>query len=193
VLTTFLGFAPEALTLANLDATFVALLARVANFTTLLGQQSVSPKKLPDWLAVWDPLKTKAVRSEQLAHLLRIGTTDLEHLADIAGIDPLADDVASDAPSVLAFVDAWKALKAAKLKAVDLDYLLRNRDDAGALTPTPEALLRDLKALRDGLTAVAADVGAPRPTPTWPTPVRSCRSSTTARWSIGSSASSPAA
>src|SRR5439155_27060603 len=66
-----------------------------------------------------------------------------------------------DSPSMLAFVEAWRTLQAARLKVVDLDYLLRHRDDGGALTPTDASLFRDLKTLRDSIVAVAVDVGAP--------------------------------
>jgi hypothetical protein len=163
VVITFLGRTPESLTDANFDGTWTGLLARIANFTTVRERRSVPAKKIDDWLAIWDLTQTTDLRRERLAHLLRIGATDLAHFAEIAGIDPLADDMASDAPSLLRFMDGWDQLKAAKLKVVDLDYLLRHRDDAGTLTPTGPALLRDLKALRDGLTAVQVELGAPTP------------------------------
>jgi len=52
------------------------------------------------------------------------------------GIDPLADDMAADSPSILRFLDEWKALKGTGLKMIDVDYLLRNRDDGGLIAPT---------------------------------------------------------
>jgi hypothetical protein len=161
VVITFLGVAPQALTDGNLDATLTALVARIANFVSLQRRQSIPGKKLGDWLAVWDKTTAQDIRRDTLAHLLRIGTTDLANFSEITGIDPLADDMASDAPSLLRFLDAWHALKTARLKVVDLDYLLRHRDGDGALTPTVAALLRDLKALRDGLTAIDVDLGTP--------------------------------
>src|SRR5262249_59605952 len=51
----FLGLDPDAVTLGNLDATSTSLLARLANFRTLLERQSVTPQRVPDWLAAWDP------------------------------------------------------------------------------------------------------------------------------------------
>jgi hypothetical protein len=161
VITTFLGMAPETLNDGNLDAAFTALLARIANFLTLAKRQSLSAKKLADWLPIFDASLTSAIRQETLAHLLRIGTTDLVHLAEITGIDPLADDMASDSPSLLRFLDAWTALKAARLKVVDLDYLLRHLDNSGTVTPDQSSLQRDLKALRDGIVGVAVSLGAP--------------------------------
>ena len=161
VMTTLLGMAPDALTDGNLDAAFVALVARIGNVLRLARRQALSPAKLADWLPIWDTAQPVDVRRETLAHLLRLGRTDLGHLIELTGIDPLADDLASDAPSLFGLLDAWAAIKAARLKVVDLDYLLRHRDDGGALAPTEPALRKDLKALRDGVTAVAIELGAP--------------------------------
>ncbi|HEX4423596.1 MAG TPA: neuraminidase-like domain-containing protein, partial [Kofleriaceae bacterium] len=161
IVTTFLGIAPAALTDANLDATFTRLVARLAAFQTVIRRQAVPADRIADWLAVWDATQPIAVRRELLAHLVRIGTTDLDHLIELAGIDPLADDLDADAPSILGLLDAWAALEPTGLKVVDVDYLLRSRDDAGAIAPTQDALYRDLAALRDGLTAIEVDLAAP--------------------------------
>src|SRR6185503_13489067 len=69
VVTSFLGIAPEALTSGNLDATFTALVARLANFVMLLRRLKISSKRIGDWLPVWDSGQTQAVRQETLAHL----------------------------------------------------------------------------------------------------------------------------
>ncbi|MDQ1833709.1 neuraminidase-like domain-containing protein [Massilia scottii] len=161
VLGALLGMAPDALTPANLDAAFGALLARIANFLTIAKRQNLSVAKQADWLPLFDTSLSVAGRQEGLARLLRIGITDLQHFAEITGIDPLADDMATDAPSLLRFLDAWKLLKGARLKVVDLEYLLRHVDDSGALTPAQAALERDLKALRDSISSVATHLGAP--------------------------------
>jgi hypothetical protein len=161
VVIALLGIAPEALTIANVDATFSALLTRLANLLVLQRRQSITRAQIPDWLAIWDTGQTVAVRQEQLARLLRIATTDLVHFSELTGIDPLAADMADDTPSLLRFLDAWAALATTRLKVVDLDYLLRHRDSSGALTPSEDSLRRDLKALRDGLTAVDASLAAP--------------------------------
>ncbi|CUI02904.1 hypothetical protein BN2497_585 [Janthinobacterium sp. CG23_2] len=160
VLSALLGMAPDALTPANLDPAFGALLARIANFLTLAKRQNLSVAKQADWLPLFDASLGAAVRQEGLARLLRIGITDLQHFAEITGIDPLADDMGADAPSLLRFLDAWKLLKGARLKVVDLEYLLRHVDDSGALTPGQAALERDLKALRDSISVVATNLGA---------------------------------
>lgn len=158
VVTTFLPTPSQDLTAANIDVAFTGLLARIANFKRLLEALSVSSKKIDAWLAVWDTAAGLAVRQERLAGLLRIGITDMVDLAEISGIDPLAGDMESDAPSLLRFIERWQELKTAGLKVVDLSYLLRHHDAGGKLTPTETSLLRGLKALRDGLTAVEAEV-----------------------------------
>lgn len=159
VLTRFLGMPSSDLTANNLDDAFASLLARVGNFVRLTRRLSISEAQVPEWLAIWDLGQTLEARRETLAHLLRIGATDLAHFSQITGIDPLADDMATDAPSLHRFVDAWGALNATGLKVVDLDYVARHRDDAGTLVPTSAELLRGLKALRDVLTTVDVDLG----------------------------------
>ena len=157
---TFLDPAPAALTLAILDAAFIALLDRVGNFLRLAARLKLSRRKRAAWLGIWDPAADPALRSERLARLLRIGETDLESLIELSGIDPLADDMNADEPSMLRFVELYRRLKGLGLKVTDLDYLLRHQDADGDLTPGEEALLRDLKALRDALTAVDAQLAA---------------------------------
>jgi ABC toxin N-terminal region/Neuraminidase-like domain/Salmonella virulence plasmid 28.1kDa A protein len=157
-ITTFLGMPAATLSQANIDAAFESLLARLANFRRLLDGLSVAAQQIPDWLDLWDTTIDAAVRRERLARLLRAGTIDLADLAEITGHDPLADDMDADEPALLQLVAAWKAVKASPMKVSDLDYLLRHKDVTGKLTPTEEGLLRDLRTLRDGLTAVDADL-----------------------------------
>src|SRR5438876_1211353 len=57
---------------------------------------------------------------------------------------------------MLRFARAWREVKASPLKVTDLDYLLRHQDSTGKLEPSDDELLRGVKALRDGMTAVVA-------------------------------------
>ena len=107
------------------------------------------------WASTLDP----TVRSDRLAGLLRAGTVDMADLIEMTGIDPFADDLDADEPSILRFARAWRAVKASPLKVADLDYLLRHQDAIGKLEPTDDELLRNLKLLRDAMTAVDADLG----------------------------------
>ena len=81
-------------------------------------------------------------------------------LIAITGIDPFANDLDADEPSILRFVRAWREVKASPLKVTDLDYLLRHQDSTGKLEPSDDELLRAVKVLRDAMTAVDADLGA---------------------------------
>lgn len=158
VVTALLPVPSQALTDANLDAAFQSLLARIANLLLLLDGLAVPAKKLPDWLGVWDAAAAAGVRRERLAGLLHIGTTDLDDLSTITGLDPLAADLEADAPSLLGLVDAWQGAKAVGLKVTDLSYLLRHADASGKLTPSDASLLRAIKQLRDGLTAADGEL-----------------------------------
>jgi hypothetical protein len=160
LVTTFLGLAPEDLTPANIDATFVAMLARLANFEALIAELSVPKRLVPDWLSLWDPALDPGVRSARLAGLLRAGTVDMASVIAITGIDPFANDLEADEPSMLRFARSWREVKASPLKVADLDYLLRHQDATGKLEPSDDELLREVKALRDAMTAVDADLGA---------------------------------
>ena len=154
----FLGLGPDAVTLGNLDATCISLLARLANFRTLLERRSVTPKRVPDWLALWDGTVDVGLRRDRLAALLKFGTTDLAGLVRITGVDPFADDLDDDVPSALRFEAYAAIVKTSPFKVVDLDYLLRRDDVTGKLAPREADQLRDLLALRDGLWAVEADL-----------------------------------
>lgn len=160
LVTNFLGMAPEQVAPANIDAAFVAMLARLANFEALVAELSVSKRAVPDWMSLWDRTLDPTERSDRLAGLLRAGTLDMAHLIEMTGVDPFANDLDANEPSMLRFARAWREVKASPLKVADLDYLLRHQDAIGKLEPTDDELLRDLKALRDAMTAVDADLGA---------------------------------
>jgi Neuraminidase-like domain len=160
-ITAFLGADPAALTTGTIDAAFTALLDRLAGFVRQTTRLGASEKQLAAWLALFDPALDTATRQDRLAALLRVGTIDLAHLLEITGIDPFADDLGSDTPSLTQLVDAVALLKASPLKVVDVDYLLRHDDLTGKLTPSTATLRHDLKALRDALTAVDTELAVP--------------------------------
>jgi hypothetical protein len=157
----FLDADPAALTTGTIDGAFTALLDRLAGFVRHTTRLGASRKQLTAWLVLFDPMLDVATRQDRLAALLRVGTIDLAHLLEITGIDPFADDLGSDTPSLQQLVDAVALLKASPLKVVDVDYLLRHDDLTGRLTPSTATLRHDLKALRDALTAVDTELAVP--------------------------------
>jgi len=159
VITTFLPNPPAALTEANIDAAFLILLARMANFKKLLAERGISDKKIPAWLAIWNVSNSEALRTEALAKLIKMRVEDIRSLAEISGIDPLAADMQADSPSLLRFLKAIAGLKHIPVKLADLDYLLRSKDESGKLSLSHEKVLLILKALRDAMNAVDADLG----------------------------------
>ena len=60
---------PDTPTIDDVDAAFTALLARLGNFVWLMRRRSVTEARIPDWLDIWDPDQTPAVRRQMLAHL----------------------------------------------------------------------------------------------------------------------------
>ena len=162
----FLGHAyePAKLTTTTIDLAFPAMLDRLAGFHRLIDRLALSVKERDQWLALFEPELGPATRLERLAPLLKQGTTDLSNLIEISGIDPFADDLGSDDPSLLRFVDAVALLKSTKIKVADVDYLLRHADPTGKLTPSPAQVERDLAALRNALTAVDAELAVPAAT-----------------------------
>ncbi len=105
---------------ANINTAFTALLARMANLKRVMKQLLANDKKLPQFLALLDATKDFAARQLQLAGLLKLSLEDLTDLSAITGIDPLANDLESNEPSLLRFVIAAQNLKAASLKIADL-------------------------------------------------------------------------
>jgi hypothetical protein len=145
---------------ADLDAAFVTALARIANFQRILREVSAAPKQRADWLALFDPAVAVATRRAGLARLLRLGAVDFESLAALTGVDPLTMDLQADTPSLLRFLAAFQAARAAPLKVADLDWLVRHQDPGGGKTPSGPARMRELRALRDALTGVDQLLGA---------------------------------
>ncbi len=157
----FLHADPNAITTTTIDAAFAGLLDRLASFVALTAKLDLSAKKIAACLALFDPTLDPGVRQDRLAALLRLGTIDLAHLIEITGLDPFADDLGSDTPSLARLVEAAATLKESRLKVVDVDYLLRHDDATGKLTPTVDELRHGLRALRDALTAVDTDLAVP--------------------------------
>ncbi|MGE3287479.1 MAG: neuraminidase-like domain-containing protein [Pseudonocardia sp.] len=155
LLHTFLG---AELTDANLDDAFAAALSRIANLERLFVRLDVGARAREAWLGLWSRSRAARERTEALALVLRAGVTDLVHLSELSGIDPFADDLDDDEPSLHRFVDMWLQLKAVSVKVADLDWLLRHHDGAGDLTRSVEDLRRDVAVVRATLAAVDAEL-----------------------------------
>jgi hypothetical protein len=158
IFTTLSTVASKDLTLANVDTVFTTLLNRTAGLKKLASLKSISEKKLPVWLALWDASVAVSDRQAQLAKLLKLRIDDLTDLIEITGIDPLAVDLEADSPSLIQFIKIAEDLKAASLKVEDLNYILRHKDLAGKLTPDTATLLKGIKNVRDAINAVTADL-----------------------------------
>lgn len=143
----------------NIDSTFVTLLSRLANFKKAATILSLSTKRLPDLLTLWDTTIDISVRQEQAAKFFKISIPDMLDLAQIMGLDPLAADLETDAPAFIQWLQLTAELKTASVKTVDLNYLLRHKDLNNKLTPTEAALLKNIKQLRDVLTVVDKENG----------------------------------
>lgn len=160
----FLGVAPATLTTATIDTVFAGMLDRLAGFLRLAARLGLSAKQREQWLALFDPGLDPKFRQDQLAPLVKLGTTDLDTLLELSGIDPFADDLGSATPSLMRLLDAIELLKGTKLKVSDVDFLLRHADPTGKLTPPPSQVERDVSALRNALTAVDAELAVPAAT-----------------------------
>lgn len=157
VITTLIPTASKDLTTGNIDGVFVTLLARLANFSRLTEALSLSEKKIPLLLPLWDGTVDLVARQTLCAQFFKMRIEDLLDLAHITGLDPLAADLETDAPAILQLLQIVVDLKAATLKVADLAYLLMNEDLANKLTPDAGTLLKQVKSVRDALTAVEKD------------------------------------
>ncbi len=142
------------LTDGNIDSTFIMVFNRLANFKRLADFLSYSEKKYPNLLLILDKSLTLQVRQEQCAKMLKMSITEMIELTSISGIDPLADDLENDDPSLLKFVRISLSLKEQSLKVADLAYILHHKDITGKLVPTEETLFKGIKALRDSLSVI---------------------------------------
>ena len=158
---TFLPIAAADLTPANLDATLATTLDRLANFVGVLAAEGVAKKRRDAWLELFDPALDATARAERMARLLKLGATDFANLTAISGIDPFADDLGTDAPSMPAFLRAWRLVDDSPLKIDDVDFVLRDGDPAGTRIPTAAQVRADVAQLRAVLAAVDATTGTP--------------------------------
>jgi hypothetical protein len=155
IITLFSPTASQVLDETNMDAAFVMLLNRIANFKKIADHLSYSTKKLPALLMLWDASIDISVREEEAARILKkMRITDMKDLAEVTGINPLVNDLENDEPSFLKFLYIVEELKNNSLKIADLNYILRHKDESGKLTLTEESLLKNIKATRDGLNTV---------------------------------------
>ena len=157
--TAFKSIAAKDITLGNVDQEFTTLLARIANFGSFAKTMSISEKKIPAQLTMWDVTLDITARQEQCAKLFKMRVEDLNSLSKITGIDPLALDLEADEPSIIRFKKIVAILKAASVKVLDLAYLLQHKDESGKLVPSEEFLLKSIKSLRDSLTSVEKENG----------------------------------
>jgi hypothetical protein len=138
----------------NMDAVFVQLFDRIANFKKIAGLLSFSEKKFPELLLVLDPTADAELRKVQCAKILKLSIPEMAELSLFTGINPLANDMEADEPSLMKSISISRQLKNASLKIVDLAYLLLHHDLPGKLTPSEESLLTNIKILRDTLNGV---------------------------------------
>lgn len=162
---TFLPVSSDLFTLNSgdnefIDTVFTILLARLANFTSIVQQYSLSSKKMLSWINLWNPDTSDTLRKELLAHLVKKEFSDIINLTAITGIDPIADDMEVDSPSLIQFLAILDKLKAARIAVKDVDYILRHHDELGKLAPSAEALFTDILALRAVLNGVDAKLAA---------------------------------
>lgn len=150
----------DEITDANLDAVFVQLFDRMANFKKIAGLLAYSEKKYPSLLLVLDPANDAELRKAECAKILKLSLPELSELGAFTGIDPLADDMETDEPSFMKLIVAAQQLKAASLKVADLAYILHHNDITGKLTPSDEPLLKSVKMLKDTLNAVEKENSA---------------------------------
>lgn len=147
----------EEITDANIDATFVTTLARLANFRKIANHLAYSEKKLPILLLILDGSNALSLRQETLAKILKLSIPDLLELAAISGIDPLANDLEADQPSLISFIKIAQELKSQSLKVADLAYILHHVDFTDKLTLSEESILKNIKILRDVLNTIEKD------------------------------------
>lgn len=158
IITTLSPTLSKDITEVNMDGVFVTLLSRIANFKRLAALRSISEKKLPNWLAIWDASQTVAIRQEQFAKLVKMRVEDVIDLTSITGIDPLSNDLETDDPSLLKYLEIIDSLKSASLKIQDINYILRHKDESGKLTPVESIQLKNIKTIRDSINAITAEL-----------------------------------
>jgi hypothetical protein len=150
-----LGSVPlETIAIDNIDLFFVTLINRIANFKKIADHLSYSERKFPELLLVLNRANLQEVCMRQCAKITKLSLPELAELIAITGIDPLADDMEADEPSLMNFILTAQQLKAHSLKVADLSYILHHVDLTSKLTVDSKAQLRNVKILRETLNNV---------------------------------------
>lgn len=139
----------------NIDTAFITLLKRIANFCKLMDKMKIKEKKFAEWLQLWDTSTSDKLLL--LAKLLKMPLADIIDIQEITGIDPLATDLETDEPALLRFLKILEILKASSIKIVDINYILRNKDNSGKLIPGEELLLNNIRDIREALAKIEAE------------------------------------
>ncbi len=147
----------EEIGMSNIDSVFVQMLDRLANFFKIASLIGFSEKKYPELLAILDTANDQDLRERECARILKISIAELNELMEFTRLDPLADDVEADAPSLMKIIEVSQRLKAASLKIVDLTYILRHNDLLGKFERSEETKLRDVKIILDAINAVESE------------------------------------
>jgi Neuraminidase-like domain len=157
ILKVLLPIKSEQITDANIDTTFVTTFDRLANFKKISNHLGYSEKKFPILLLILDTNNALTLRQETCAKILKISIPELIELSAISGINPFANDLEADQPSLFSFIKLAQELKNQSLKVADLAYVLHHVDLTGKLDPTEESLLKNVKILRDTLNTIEKD------------------------------------
>ena len=160
IIEVLLPVSSDEITEVNIDEVFVQLLDRIANFKKIVDLLNYSTKKYKDLLLVLNKENDAELRQTQCAKIVKLSIPEFNELKIISGVDPLADDMEADEPSLMKFIQTAHLLKAVSLKIADLSYIVHHSDITGKLTPTGDSLLASIKILRDTLNAVEEENSA---------------------------------
>lgn len=159
LLVAFVGPPAAGASTADLDAAFVAGLARIGNFLRLLELGDVTAKRRPAWLALFDTSTPADARRAALSKLLKVGADELAVVAKLLGVDPVAADMDADHPSLLRAVEVMRASKESPLRLADRAWLVGDAEPSPPLTPAEPTVVGWLRAVRDAVAAADASVG----------------------------------
>ena len=154
IITAFLPITSGNITGGNIDATFVTLLKKIANFKKIASLINYSEKKYPDLLLVADQAVDGSIRETSLAKIIKISLPELAALTSFSGVDPFANDLDADEPSLMQFIKIVQQLKLVSIKIADLAYLLQTSNITGKLVLTKATLLNSIKILGTSLSSI---------------------------------------
>lgn len=139
------------------DDAFAIAFSCLSNFKKLATSLALPEEKYFELLLIFDSTQSSSLRQEQCARIIKSSVPELLSLMAKGNLDPFNYKYEVALPDIMELLNIYQALKEQSVALADIAYLFYDEDATGKITPTKEVLLKDIKQIRDALSAVTKE------------------------------------